>query len=254
MSYLLSKLLPLFVYPLGSSLLLSLLAFIGWRRWQRGARVVLGVAVLWLWVASSPWFSQWLMGTLEKQFPPVSLSQLPAADVIVLLGGMTSGVIPGTNRVDLSDSVDRLLFARELYLAGKAPLILLSGGNAKEYEAEAVSMRKILVSLGVPATALLLEDGSRNTHQNAQFSLPILHSLKARRILLVTSAYHMRRAINEFESSESKIEIAAAATDYQRTNKPYTLLYWLPQAAALQVSTRAIKEYLGQAFQYLRHL
>jgi uncharacterized SAM-binding protein YcdF (DUF218 family) len=251
MSYLLSKLLPLFVYPLGSSLLLSGMAWWGWRRWQYVSRALLGLAILWLWIASSPVFSSWLMGMLEKQFPPIAMSQLPEGDVIVLLGGMTRGIVSGTGKADLSGSADRLLYTRELYQAGKAPLILLAGGSAPGYEAEAESMRNILVSLGIPDQVMLLEKASRNTHQNAKFSIPILRSLNAERILLVTSAYHMPRAVKEF--SGAGFFIIAAPTDYQVVTNPLTILNWLPQSASLQITTKAMKEYLGQVFLAIRH-
>ncbi|WP_456412281.1 YdcF family protein [Thiolapillus sp.] len=243
-SFQLTKLLPLFLYPLGFSITLSLLALVLlWRGKRSSALAILGIAVVTLWVCSTPRFSNWIAGTLEQQFPPLPVASMPKADAIVLLGGMTRGVVPGTGVADLSGSVDRLLHAAALYKAGKAPILLLTGGNAPGFEPEAVSMKKILLDLGIPDEAMVLEEASRNTWQNAEYSADILHMHAANTILLVTSAYHMRRA--SFEFARLGFRIVPAATDYQLVETPATLLDWLPDASALAGSTRAIREYMG---------
>jgi uncharacterized SAM-binding protein YcdF (DUF218 family) len=242
MSYLMTKLLPLWVYPLGLSILLLLGALLG-RRHRAVATGFTALAVLILWVAATPRFSGWIMSALEEEWPPASAQAAPRADVIVLLGGMTRGVVPGADLPDLSGSADRLFHAVALYRAGKAPLLLLTGGNAQGYESEAVSMQRMLLAMGIPGDAMVLEKRSRNTHQNAVYSAEILHALDAHRVLLVTSAYHMRRARFEFE--RQGFTVFPAATDYQLVEAPNTLLDWLPDAGSLQQTTRAMKEYLG---------
>ncbi|HEC06231.1 MAG TPA: YdcF family protein, partial [Thiolapillus brandeum] len=219
MGYLLTKLLPLFVYPLGLSLVLVLMALLLlWQDRKRAAKVLLAVVAVILWVSSTPRFSNWIAGTLERDYQPLSADALPNAGAIVLLGGMTHGIVPGTGNADLSGEVDRLLYAASLYKAGRAPLLLLAGGNAKGYEPEAVSMRKVLVTLGVPRKAMLLEARSRNTRQNAKYAAQILRQRGISRIILVTSAYHMGRALFEFQ--QQGLEEYPAATDYQVVEGP----------------------------------
>ena len=250
MGYLLTKLLPLFVYPLGLSLVLVLTAWLLlWQDRKRPARVLLAMVVVILWVSSTPRFSNWIAGTLESEYPPLSVDSLPNAGAIVLLGGMTHGIVPGTGDVDLSEEVDRLLHAAALYRAGRAPLLLLAGGNAKGYEPEAVSMRRVLTTLGVPGKAMLLEARSRNTRQNAKYSVQILRQRGINRVILVTSAYHMGRALFEFR--QQGLTVYPAATDYQVVEGPKTILDWLPQAAALEGTTKSIKEYLGRIVGYI---
>ncbi|WP_456404498.1 YdcF family protein [Thiolapillus sp.] len=250
MLYLLSKLAPLVVYPLGFSILLLLIALLLlWRDRVKAARVLVAVVVVLLWVCSTPRFSDWIAGALESEFPPVPVAAVPPADIVVLLGGMTHGIVPTTGRADLSGEVDRLLHAAALYKAGKAPLLLLTGGNAQGYEPEAVSMQKLLLDLGIPEQAMLLESLSRNTRQNAEYSAQILKQRGIERIILVTSAYHMGRA--RFEFLRLGLEVYPAATDYQVLESPQTLLDWLPQASALHGTTKAIKEYLGRAVGYV---
>ncbi|WP_457676117.1 YdcF family protein [Thiolapillus sp.] len=251
MSYMMTKLLPLFLYPLGFSIVVLLLA-----RWLAGrdkswmASLLVGFVVVLLWVGSMPRFSDWLVSTLEHEWPPVSAGDAPPADAIVLLGGMIRGVVPGMNLPDLSGSVDRIFHAAALYREGKAPVLLLAGGNATGYRSEAESMRRMIQMLGVPDDVLLLENQSRNTRQNARYSADLLNARGVHDILLVTSAYHMRRAKREFE--RQGFRVFPAATDYQVVNRPVTLLDWMPEAGALQQTTRAIKEYLGLLVQAIR--
>jgi uncharacterized SAM-binding protein YcdF (DUF218 family) len=97
------------------------------------------------------------------------------ADVIVVLGG---------------DISTRPEYAAALFRQGCAPDIIVSGG--KEY-------REILLDEGVPESAIHLETESRNTMENAKFSIPILKRMGARRVIIVTSWYHSRRALKCFE-------------------------------------------------------
>ncbi len=250
MIYMLSKLLPLIVYPLGFSIILSLIALLlMWKGRKTAAQITLGTAIVLLWVCSTPRFADWITGTLEAEFPPIPVNSVIEAEAIVLLGGMTNGIVPGTGMPDLSGEVDRLLHAAALYKAGKAPLLLLTGGNARGYEPEAISMKKVLLVLDVPDKAMILEGLSRNTYQNAEYSVRILKERDVHRVLLVTSAYHMGRA--SFEFSQQGLEVTPAATDYQVLETPATLLDWLPHPSALNGTTKSIKEYLGRAIGYV---
>jgi uncharacterized SAM-binding protein YcdF (DUF218 family) len=90
---------------------------------------------------------------------------------------------------------------------------------------------------------MLLEDKSRNTRQNGLNAVVIMQKEGINKILLVTSAYHMRRAQAVFE--KLGIEVVAAATDYQVLEPDPSILDWLPNAEALMMTTLGIKEYLG---------
>src|SRR6185436_17873774 len=98
----------------------------------------------------------------------------PPADAIVVLGGGTTARTPQQPEVGLAGSGGRLLHAFRLYRAGKAPLVLLSGDGLTPAESEARQMRTILAEWGVPDGAMLLEERSRNTHENAVESAAIL--------------------------------------------------------------------------------
>ncbi len=251
MDYFLSKLLPLFVYPLGLALLLmclALLAVVG--NHKRVATLLLAMSVVVLWTASTPTFSSFLRGTLEGAFSPLPAADYPAADAIVVLGGVINAPKEATHTYDLSRSADRLLQARRLYRAGKAARIIVSGGGSEGRVPEAELMAAVLVELGVPATAIMKEARSRNTRQNAIGTRAIMERNGFRRILLVTSAFHIRRALATFRAVG--IDAAPAPTDFEVAEAEFEILQWLPDAEALFETTYLLKEYLGLLVYRLR--
>ncbi|MDG4597928.1 MAG: YdcF family protein [Candidatus Contendobacter sp.] len=247
---LLTKILSQLVYPLLASLLLAVGAgVLLWRGRRRSGGWLLGVALGWLWLWSTPAFSDWLRVTLEQRYPPAPLEQLLAADAIVVLGGVAETAAPPPRPdPNLGAAIDRVWHAAHLYRAGKAPWILVSGGNlpwSGGEQPESLVMAKLLQEWGVPAAAVLQESTSRTTRENRDRSLPILQARGVRRVLLVTSALHMPRALALFQATE--LEVIPAPTDFE-TRFPSNAhpLRWLPDAQALADGSRAFKEYLGR--------
>ncbi len=140
----------------------------------------------------------------------------------------------------------RSLADRRLYHAGKAPLVVLSGGSDPTVSAmsEAEAMQLFLRDLGVPDSAMLLETHSRNTRENARYSAQLLDARKMHHILLVTSALHMDRAMGEFAAQG--LDVTPAVTDVEAVPAPADLWRYLPDAEALSASARALKERVGQ--------
>ncbi len=174
------KLVIALVSPLGTALLLWLVALGLWRlprvRLRAVAWVLAALGWLWLLVWSLPVASHALRAQLEGAYPPLELAQVSQAQAIVLLGG---GIRPGerTGQMpDLLDAADRVWLAARLYKAGKAPQVLVSGGSDRAVYAtsEAQAMRELLLDMGVPDAALVHEGDSRNTRENAIFSAWVL--------------------------------------------------------------------------------
>ena len=114
-------------------------------------------------------------------------------------------------------------------------------------------MGELLRAWGVPEEAILLETESRNTDENALYSKRPLEAHGLKHILLVTSALHMPRALALFRASG--IDAVPAPTDFEVVDRgDRTLMPWLPDAAALEGSTRAIKEYLGLGVYWIQGL
>jgi uncharacterized SAM-binding protein YcdF (DUF218 family) len=126
-----------------------------------------------------------------------------SADAIVLLGG---------------EVMHRPGRAAELFAAGFAPKIIVTGdGDCDE-------VRLTLLSLGVPADAILVECNSRSTQQNAKYSVPMLQALGARRVIIVTSWFHSRRALHTFQRYAPEMEFASSPTrvDLPEPRWPFT--------------------------------
>lgn len=256
-----SKLLPLFVYPLGLACLLLVVALltINWK--PRWAATSIGLALVILLLSGNGWVSQQLTRSLEWQHLPPA--DLPQADAIVVLGGGTRPQISPRPWVDLMEGGDRPLHGARLYLAGKAPLLILSGGRVSWYGSggapESADMAEIVQAMGVPAQAIEQDPTSLNTYENAINVQQILRRRGVNRILLVTSATHMPRSLKIFQ--KLGIEVIPAPTDFQITQaaakaEPPTiearLLGLIPSSDKLEGSTRAIKEYIGLVIYRLR--
>ena len=255
-----SKLLPLFIYPLG---LACVLVAVGLLRGRSAAwrRTALGGALLLLWMSGSRCVAVPLVRSLEwRDLPPATL---PNAPVIVVLGGGTLPPVPPRQGVELNEAGDRLLYAARLFREGKAPRVLASAGRiswSNPSTPESADMAAILQTLGVPESAIVEEGRSRNTHENAMQSRRILAAEGIRQILLVTSAIHMPRAAQEFRSEG--FDVVPAPTDFWVTEMDASgfgdrsfeaiALAVVPDAESFAYTTRALKEYLGLAVCWLR--
>lgn len=244
--FVVSKLAIALISPLGASLFGGLLALFLSMFGRRRLACWLGtLALVWLWFWSLPAASNWVRGYLENQHPPVALEAVPTAGAIVVLGGGVSPTNHGESFPNLEFGADRVWHGARLFQAGKAPLVLLTGGSDPDHSAtsEAEAMQRFMVDLGVPGQAMVLEGRSRNTSQNAEYSAEILAEQGVSRILLVTSAYHMPRAKGLFEAQG--LEVVPAATDHEVVSRPL----WrnlLPETGALDGSSRVIKEIVGR--------
>jgi uncharacterized SAM-binding protein YcdF (DUF218 family) len=113
--------------------------------------------------------------------------QLRSADVILILAG--------------DDNGERVVEGVRLYRTGWAKRLLMSGGPLAWRLTAAEWMKKQAVASGVPPAAVLIQDRSRSTLEDARFSLPLIKERGWRRVILVTSPYHTRRAKKIFEKS-----------------------------------------------------
>lgn len=256
----LSKLLPLFLYPLGLASLLMLVALVTlWKR-PRWAATAIALALIVLLVGSNGWVSRSLVRSLESQNIPSG--ELPNAEAIVVLGGSTKPAFPPRPLVDLSEEGDRLLYGAQLYQQKKAPLVVVAGGRINWHGSgppESEDMATILNLIGVPTAAIIQESNSLNTYENAVNVRKILDARGIHQVLLVTSAMHMPRSLLIFK--RQGIAAIPAPTDFLVTdndlreirNTPQaTLLNLLPDTDRLHQFTRALREYIGLVVYRLR--
>lgn len=248
----LSKLLPLFVFPLGLACLLLVLALL----WARARRVIIILSLALLWLASSRYVAYTLLRSLEQRHPP--LSGQATADAIVVLGGGTRSGDPPRPAIEVNEAGDRLIYAAMLYRDGAADTVLVTGGSIEwlqpdGVDPEASDMAELMRFLGVPSSALRLEAESRNTYENARYSRELLAAGGLDDILLVTSTMHMPRSVPLFEAQG--FQVTAAPTDYLVSDAEWrqlwrggfssTLINLLPNVEYLTYTTRCLKEYIG---------
>ncbi|MEJ6481855.1 YdcF family protein [Nostoc punctiforme UO1] len=256
----LSKLLPLFFYPLGLACVSLVVALVTlWKR-PRTAAIAIAFALTLLLFCSNAWIAKSLVRSLEWQNLP--LAQIPVAEAIVVLGGATKSAFPPRPTVDLSESGDRVIYAAQLYRQKKAPIIILSGGRIDWRgggSPESADMATILTSIGIPSEAIVQEPESLNTYQNAVNVRKILESRGINQVLLVTSAMHMPRSLNIFQ--RQGINVIPAPTDFLVSQGELQELGGTPKAAILNLLpdtdnlhqfTSALKEYIGSLIYRLR--
>lgn len=247
MDFFLSKLMPVFVYPLGLAVLLVVVGLALLGRWRRTGRAIIAAAIGALWVASTPVFAQWIFWQLERQYPATSLDMLPDAAVAIVVGGAIGQPIPPRVEADLLESVDRVVDAARLYRTGKVRAILVTGGNLP-WQTSAVPEGELialfLVELGVPRGVISVETESRNTFENAENAASILRARGWGDALLLTSAFHMPRALAVFRGEG--VNATPAVSDV-RTHFPFveSPLDFLPDASALNKTSDALKELIG---------
>ena len=255
MEIILSKLIPLFVYPLGLILIILLITLV-WliRQRQKGGAILVAMAVILILVTGNSSVASWLYGNLESQYSPTKVEDTPDADVIVVLGAGLGLPFPPRIYADLHGSADRLLHASRLYRAGKAPHVIVSGGNLftqEGFEGESFYAAQLLMEWGVPENAIVIEAESKNTLQNAEFTQTILAERKWEEVLLVTSAAHMPRAVEAFDRVGVAVHpIPVDFIDVEEYQPE--LLNWIPQVDALGTTTLALKEYLGRLWYRVR--
>ncbi len=248
MSTYLTKVLSVAAQPVGWVMLLGVAGLLLlWRgRVPMAAGLFVGQLGL-LWALSAPWTAERLLAWIESAYPVVPLEETARADVAVVLGGGLSreGTKPAEN---LGEAADRVLRGARLYRAGKVTHVLVVGGRlpwtgAPRSEAEA--MRDLLEEWGVPRGAIVLESGSLNTRENALEAARVIRERGWSRVLLVTSAFHMPRAVEAFRAVG--VDVVASPTDYRYAGPaPNDVLDFLPSAGALAESTAVLHEIIGR--------
>ena len=171
--------------------------------------------------------------------------------IVVLGGGVAPAAPPEVPDPSLTDAADRVWYAARLYHRGLAPRIIVSGGSLLDRPSdaaitEAEGMRRFLVDLGVPASAIVSEGESRNTRENVR---NVRRLVGDGRVAMVTSALHMPRALRL--ARQAGLNVTGFATDWSlppHSRPPWD--NWLPTLGAISDSSLALREHMALLFDW----
>jgi uncharacterized SAM-binding protein YcdF (DUF218 family) len=245
-SWLVTNFLAAFLLPPLNLLILGAFGLLLLKRRRAWGKALIGISLATLWLLATPFVGGHLLDALK---PPVRLPNPADADAIVILGGGTY-----YDTVEYGgDTVGRLTLERVRYGAWLArkldkPL-LVTGGNPDGGRPEGQLMRETLErEFGVKVR--WVEDRSETTRENARYSAEILKKAGIDRIYLVSHAWHLPRALPEFE--RAGLRVVPAGTGYSLTRGPRPLDF-VPNAKGLYDSYLAMHEGIGLFWYRIRN-
>ncbi|BDD09160.1 hypothetical protein FUAX_15920 [Fulvitalea axinellae] len=216
------------------------------RKRAKTRNICLGLAVVWLFVfgntpiyeAAQKWW----------QVPQTEFSKLEPHQVAVVLGG--GGLAPNQSLesvVQKECARSRFVVPLLLHSQGKAENLLITAGSFKKSKGqEARDLKKFYETAGIAPSRIFLDEQAVNTHQNALYSKEILDKkFPQERPLLVTNAFHMRRALATFK--KAGIDCDPYASDYLHGNNEHRdfMDSIMPSPKVLDEWNRLFKEMIG---------
>jgi uncharacterized SAM-binding protein YcdF (DUF218 family) len=211
-------------------------------RYRRSGWAACAAGAVLLWGLATPAIADALVRAVER-YPPLDLAKPIQAQAIVILGAGVRLNAPeyGTSAPSAT-TLERLVYGARVARVTGLP-VLVSGSH---YEAAAMSS---FMQRELELTPQWVENRSRDTHENAVNSAAMLASAGVHKIVLVTSAAHMERALREFQAVGVAVLPAPAEL---WTRRDLGMLVWVPNADALVRSHRALYEILGRVAQSIR--
>jgi uncharacterized SAM-binding protein YcdF (DUF218 family) len=247
----LHKTLPLLISPM--ILIIALMVF-GVIKHRQSFMVV---AVFTLYLCSMPVVSGYLLRQIEFDAVRLEPKDVPTADAIVVLSGMLTWV-PGKNGViqEWADP-DRFWGGIELMQANKAPTLIFTGGKLPWESGSANEgnyLKKYARLLNIPEQNVIVTEDVQNTEQEAAAVGNLLNvgTAPQKTIILVTSAFHMPRALALFERQGFKV--FAYPVDFKVSESALTLMSFIPNPGALGQTDLAIRELAGSIFYKIKSI
>ncbi len=236
----LNHVLPALVLPTGLTIWLCCYAL--WKRKRWPVAAALGILAL----ASSPAVANALLWELESPYRrPVPPGKFEA---VYVLGGYLEAWQGEEREPQWNTSGDRLELGIRMVLDGRADILVISsGGLDGDHGARS---RAIAKQRGVPVDRILVTRPVGNTADEAAAIKELMTTRGWTNVALVTSAFHMRRAMFQMETAGAKV--TAVATDFHAGSGSGSLLGLIPSGSALSWTELALRERLGLAFYRLR--
>lgn len=252
MFYYVSKILGVFSFASNCLIALALFGLLVslLTRFRRTGRFFTGLAVLALAVFGFTPVGNLVVARLENRFPPANLNAGPELKGIIVLGGsIETHVSTQRGQPALTEAAERLTVVPELARRFPKARIVFTGGIGLlqdqffDDKPEADAVRTLWAELGVPADRVILEDKSRNTAENATFTRDLLKPEPGDHYLLVTSAFHMPRAMGVFRKAGFSVE--AYPVDYRTGGPQDAVRFFYSMSDGLRQIDLGVRETIG---------
>lgn len=252
--YYLNKIVGWLISPVGVTLIGLLVGVVIRCRCRKVGGILIGLSLAWLWIWATPMMTRIVGASLEREFlvegKVPRVEDLPQADAIELHGGSMGFSEEIGSRGEMFMSADRVWMAARLWKAGKAPVVYVTGTGAPE------ATLGLLEDFGVSTNALVMADAPRNTEEEAKFIAKAISEVKVEgedqqrrgRVLVVTSAWHMKRTMLMYEKYAPGVEAIPAACDFENSiaaSNEWSLFELLPSPASLMWNSVTFHEWLG---------
>ena len=154
-------------------------------------------------------------------------------------------------KYEFGGAVDRILSGMDLFRNNKAPLLILTRGHLPwQYGIpEGEYLKKFVTKYGIPKENISLTDNVQNTEEEAKSVKNILE-IESPKIILVTSAFHMHRAIKIFKAEN--FDVIPFAVDFLNSRK-ITIIDFIPSASALKGTSHFLREMIGRLYYYFKY-
>jgi uncharacterized SAM-binding protein YcdF (DUF218 family) len=244
--YVLSKILDVLLTPLAWCVVLVAAGTFGVQSSSRRRGLSAGGILLLLFFSLEP-VSNALYASLESSVLRTVRADV-TYDVVILLGGVVDNRVEATSgQRAFNENNERLLETFDLLREGRARYAIVSGGPAPSNRTpitEARALAEQLVAWGIDPDRVVVEGRARNTRENAVESAAIVRARGWKKVLIVTSAYHMSRAYGCFRAVD--LDVDALPVDFRSYASPFSGEL-MPRAQYLDASTAAIREWSGRA-------
>ena len=226
-----------------------------WRKRRETRRRLLGLTITFavLTLFCLPPVAHLAVGSLEWSYPPLAERPADVEAIVVLSSGLRFPNGPGGHAELGEDSLARCLKAAEMYRQGPPCPVVATGRQADvdpNVPACSEVMRDFLVQHGVPAGEVTVESHALTTYENAVECRKLLEARQIRKILLVSTASHLARAVGCFR--KQGLEVVPCGCGYEATQYEVGLAEFFPSLSAALKSERACHEWLGLAWYGLR--
>jgi uncharacterized SAM-binding protein YcdF (DUF218 family) len=210
------------------------------------------IAIGFLYILSTPIFSNNFFKLVEGSEYKKPISAIDSADAIVVLSGMLEiNELGDSTYIEWGDP-DRFFGGLSLFKAGKAQKLVFTGGKmpwSKANKTEGEVLREYAISNGIPSEKIFVTKDVEITADEAVAVKELISPSK--RIIIVTSAYHMYRAKRLFE--KQGFEVIAYKVDYKAAgNTTVTVMDFLPNADNINLTETGFREILGRIFYMIK--